>query len=202
MRLAEFQQRLQDAILAPVLASSDADLAIRTGPCRNACAHYRIAIHHSHFWTRMRDFALYRYPFLARALGDAAFDDLVRAYIAAHPPTAYTLGAIVDGLQAFLESPVLADLAAFDFVRSGLRITAEEATLSPEDLAAIPASARFPKAVGDIYYSQDFPVLAEIGRWEAAGTRRRDWRLMGRAAADQVIRPIRRMRGSRHGRSP
>jgi len=141
MRLAEFQQRLQDAILAPVLASSDADLAIRTGPCRNACAHYRIAIHHSHFWTRMRDFALYRYPLLARALGKAAFDELVRAYIAAHPPTAYTLGAIVDGLQAFVESPVLADLAAFDFVRSGLRITAEEATLSPEDLAAIPRHA-------------------------------------------------------------
>ena len=23
--------------------------------------------------------------------------------------------------------------------------------------------------LGDIYYSRDFPVLAEIGRWEAAG---------------------------------
>jgi Putative DNA-binding domain len=138
MRLADFQHRLQDAILAPVLASCDADLAIRTGPCRNACAHYRIAIHHSHFWTRMRDFAAYRYPLLARALGNAAFEELVRAFIAAHPPTAYTLGPIVEGLQQFVESPVLADLAAFDFCRSGLRITAEEATLSPEELAAIP----------------------------------------------------------------
>jgi hypothetical protein len=153
MRLAEFQHGLQSAILGSVLAASDRELGIKTGPeaCPrddHGCSRYRIAIHHDHFWTRMHDFAAYRYPLLQRALGDAAFTQLVRAYIAAHPPTSFTIGVVVEALPVFLadrmpwaSSPILAHLAAFDFHRSGVRLTAEEATVSAAELAALGVEA-------------------------------------------------------------
>ena len=153
MRLAEYQHRMQGAILGSVLTAIDGELGIRTGPepCPrdgHACSRYRIAIHHDHFWTRMHDFAAYRYPLLRRVLGDAEFTELVRAYIAAHPPTSFTIGAVVEAVPALLaetmpwaSSPILAHLAAFDFRRSGVRLTAEEATVSAADLAALDAGA-------------------------------------------------------------
>ena len=153
MRLAEFQHRMQDAILGSVLTAIDGELGIRTGPeaCpRNghACSRYRIAIHHEHFWTRMHDFAAYRYPLLQRVLGDAEFTELVRAYIAVYPPMSFTIGDVVEALPALLadrepwaSSPILAHLAAFDFRRSGIRLTAEEATVSAADLAALDVDA-------------------------------------------------------------
>jgi len=153
MRLAEFQHGLQDAILGPVLTALDGELGIKHGPeaCRragHACSRYRIAIHHDHFWTRMHDFAEYRYPLLSRALGDAEFTELVRAYIAAHPPTSFTVRGVVEALPAFVaeqtpwaSSPILADLAAFDFRRSGVRLIAEEATATAASLAALSVDA-------------------------------------------------------------
>jgi len=151
MRLAEFQRGFQDAILGPVLTATDGDLGIRRGPeaCRHhghACSHYRIAIHRDHFWTRMHDFVAYRYPLVSRVLGDAELTALVRAYIAARPPAAFTVRGIVEALPAFLaerapwaSSPILADLAAFDFRRSGVRLIAEEPTVTAAALVALPA---------------------------------------------------------------
>jgi hypothetical protein len=153
MRLAEYQHRMQGAILGSVLTAIDGELGIRTGPeaCPrdgHACSRYRIAIHHEHFWTRMHDFAAYRYPLLRRVLGDAEFTELVRAYIAVYPPTSFTIGGVVEALPALLaetmpwvSSPILAHLAAFDFRRSGVRLTAEEATVSAAELAALDAGA-------------------------------------------------------------
>jgi hypothetical protein len=153
MRLAEYQHRMQGAILGSVLTASDGELGIRTGPeaCPregHACSRYRIAIHHDHFWTRMHDFAAYRYPLLRRVLGDAEFMQLVRAYIAAYPPTSFTIGVVVEALPGLLaetmpwaSSPILAHLATFDFRRSGIRLTAEEATVSAADLVALDPGA-------------------------------------------------------------
>jgi len=147
MRLAAFQQQVQAAILSPVLDAADAELAIKTGPRAHACSRYRIAIHHDHFWTRMRDFTAYRYPLLARAVG-ADLTAIVRAFIAAHPPTSVAIGGIVERLPAFLAghapwagAPILAELAGFDFCRSGLRAAAEEPTVSHGDLAALSFAA-------------------------------------------------------------
>lgn len=149
MRLDEFQHRVQDAILGPVLTAVDRDLGIKTGPeaCPrddHACSRYRIAIHHDHFWTRMHDFAAYRYPLLRRALGGAEFTEVVRGYIAARPPSSFTLGVVVEAIPEFLadqmpwaSSPILAHLAAFDLRRSGVRLTAEESTVSAADLAGL-----------------------------------------------------------------
>jgi hypothetical protein len=128
MRVADFQLGMQAQILAPA-----------------RCEDSRVAIHHDHFWTRMREFAAYRYPLLARAIGEAELGKLVRAFIAAHPPADYAIAGVVAGITAFLadqlpwaSSPVLADLAALDFARSGLRLAAEEVALSADDIAAKP----------------------------------------------------------------
>jgi hypothetical protein len=42
--------------------------------------------------------------------------------------------------------------------------------------------------LSDIYFSQDFPVLAEIARWEAAG--RTDGNLTTESIAKALDRPV------------
>lgn len=149
MRLAEFQRRFQAAVIAPELTVGDDELAIRTGPQAfprpAAVSRYRIAIHHKHFWSRMRDFTAGRHPLLLRALGQTEFDEVVRHYIAAHPPASFTPGVIVEQLATFLArrppwsaSPVLAQLARFDFQRSAVWLHAQEATVGADELRRLP----------------------------------------------------------------
>jgi hypothetical protein len=140
MRLIEFQTRFQAAVVQPILGAEDRTLAIKT----TNTGHYRIAIHQRHFWSRMHDFAAYRYPLLARWLGESEFDQLVRQYIAARPSTAYVAGDVVDELARFLAHtapwshwPIVAELACFDYVRSGLRLQADERAVAPDILAAM-----------------------------------------------------------------
>jgi hypothetical protein len=144
---------MQAAILGPQLTVGDDELAIATVPrafsdAAHACPHYRISIHHEHFWNRMRELAAFRYPLLRQLLGDAEFDALVRGYIAAHPPASFTGGAIVAEVGAFLarhppwgEQPILADLAALDFRRSSLKLCREEAPASADALIHIDSEA-------------------------------------------------------------
>jgi hypothetical protein len=155
MRLAQYQQRFQAAILDPSGAAADADLGIKTRPLRHAaeacashqgheCSRHRIAVHHRHFWTRMHDFVAFRHPLVARLLGEKEFTELVRQYIVAHPPVTFTVSEVARNLASFLsvqapwaDQPIVAHLAAFDFVRSGAKMSADEATVSAQDLAAL-----------------------------------------------------------------
>jgi hypothetical protein len=76
VRLADFQRQFQAAILDPG-APGRVDGLTFPG---------RVRIHHAHFWTRMGEFIGNWQPLLARYLGAAEMDQLVRRYIAAHPP--------------------------------------------------------------------------------------------------------------------
>jgi hypothetical protein len=159
MHLAEYQQRFQAALLDPIGTAADAELGITARPLRHTaeesashhgheCSRHRIAIHHRHFWTRMHDFVAFRHPLVMRLLGETEFTELVRRYIVAHPPVSFTVSEVARSLASFLaveapwaDQPILGHLAAFDFVRSGVKMSAEEATVCAEDLAALaPAS--------------------------------------------------------------
>lgn len=139
MRLAEFQNRLQAAILSPKPRGL-ATLGLKAVPDRRA----RFATHRRHFWRRMRSYSGYRHPLLVQLLGEDEFDLLVRQYIAAFPSRSFNPAEIVQDLANFLaeqppwaEFPIIAHLAAFDFRRSATRLGAEELTLRAEHLVGL-----------------------------------------------------------------
>jgi hypothetical protein len=140
MRLSEFQQRFQAAILDPNTRVSDAALGMKTRP--GAPPQHKLAIHHSHFWTRMTGFVRSGHRHLARYLGVREFGELVKAYIVAHPPGAGSASAVPELLAAFLaneppwrDSPVLAHLAHYDWHWAIAASGAEEIALEPGQLA-------------------------------------------------------------------
>jgi hypothetical protein len=125
MRLAQLQEQLQAAILDPDPAAIEGGLRI----------------HHSHFWSRMRDFVVTRHPLLARFLGEPEVVEVTRRFIAAHPPDTCVPGLVSARLARFLATaepwrrqPIIAELAAYDFLRSGAALAAEEGTVSRAEL--------------------------------------------------------------------
>jgi hypothetical protein len=146
VRLADLQRQFQAAILSPGAPGSVDGLAL-TIPGR-------VRVHHSHFWTRMSEFIGNWQPLLARFLGAEEMDQVVRRYIAAHPPRTVTAASVCSQLADFLRTaepwsawPVVGELAAIDYRRALIRANAEEATVTKAKLAAIDpaviASIRF-----------------------------------------------------------
>jgi hypothetical protein len=146
VRLADFQRQFQAAILDPSAPDSIDGLAL-TIPGR-------VRVHHSHFWTRMGEVVGNWQPLLARFLGAAEMDQLVRRYIAAHPPRTVVAAGVCAQLADFLRTaepwsawPIVGELAAIDYRRALLRANAEESTVTKAMLAvidpAVIASIRF-----------------------------------------------------------
>ena len=146
MRLADFQRQFQAAILAPSAPGSVDGLAL-TIPGR-------VRVHHAHFWTRMREFIGNWQPLLARFLGAEEMDQVVRRYIAAHPPRTVVATGVCAQLADFLRTaepwsawPIIGELAAIDYRRALIRASAEESTVTKAMLVAIDpaviASIRF-----------------------------------------------------------
>jgi hypothetical protein len=140
VRLADFQRQFQAAILDPGAPGRVDGLAL-TFPGR-------IRIHHAHFWTRMGEFIGNWQPLLARYLGAAEMDQLVRRYIAAHPPRTVVAIEVCEQLADFLRTaepwsawPIVGELAAIDYRRALIRGHAEEATVTRAMLAAIDPAA-------------------------------------------------------------
>lgn len=146
MRLADLQRQFQAAILDPGAPGSVDGLAL-TLPGR-------VRVHHSHFWTRMGEFIGNWQPLLARFLGAEEMAQVVRRYIAAHPPRTVVASGVCAELADFLRTaqpwsawPIVGELAAIDYRRALIRASAEEATVTRARLAAIDpaviASIRF-----------------------------------------------------------
>ena len=136
MRLADLQRQFQAAILDPSAPRSADGLAL-TIPGR-------LRVHHAHFWTRMREFVGNWQPLLARFLGAEEMDQVVRRYIAAHPPRTVVAAGVCAQLADFLRTaepwsawPIVGELAAIDYRRALIRASAEEATVTKARLAAI-----------------------------------------------------------------
>ncbi|HEX8108919.1 MAG TPA: DNA-binding domain-containing protein [Kofleriaceae bacterium] len=146
MRLADLQRQFQAAILEPSAPGSVDGLGL-TIPGR-------VRVHHSHFWARMSEFIANWQPLLARYLGAEEMDQVVRRYIAAHPPRTVVATGVCAQLADFLRTaepwsawPIVGELAAIDYRRALIRAGAEEPTVTKARLAAIDpaviASIRF-----------------------------------------------------------
>jgi hypothetical protein len=114
----------------------------------------RVRVHHAHFWTRIGEFIANWQPLLARFLGAEEMNQVVRRYVAAHPPRTVVATGVCAQLADFLRTaepwsawPIIGELAAFDYRRALIRAGAEEATVTKAMLAAIDpamiASIRF-----------------------------------------------------------
>jgi len=143
VRLADLQRRFQAAILEPGAVGRVDGLAL-TVPGR-------VRIHHSLFWTRMAEFIANWQPLLAKFLGAHEMDQVVRCYVAAHPPRTVVASGVCAELADFLRTvepwsawPIVGELAAIDYRRALIRAAAEEATVTRAQIAAIdPAAIRF-----------------------------------------------------------
>jgi hypothetical protein len=95
---------------------------------------------------RMREALEGDYPVLAWLVGEEAFGNLVRDYVAAHPSTSFTLARLGDRLPGFLSTwgprrrrPLLVDVARLELAASRVFDARETASLGIADFAAIPA---------------------------------------------------------------
>jgi putative DNA-binding protein len=141
VRLADFQRQFQAAILDPG-APGRVELGLRFPG--------RVRVHHSHFWTRMREFIANWQPLLTKYLGaqEMDMDQVVRRYVAAHPPQTVVAWGVAAQLADFLRTaepwsawPIVGELAAIDYRRALIRAAAEEATVTRAQLDAIDPAA-------------------------------------------------------------
>jgi hypothetical protein len=142
MRLAELQARF----LRAVAGGDGAGLAghLRAGgpldPARG------LEVYAGMHATRLSDALREDYPRVEAALGEAAFAELARRYLARHPSTHPSLRELGRSLPDFVAAerrrpPWLADLARLEWARVEAFDAADAAPLTLEGLRAVPAEA-------------------------------------------------------------
>jgi len=117
-------------------------------PSARLTAAQRVGIYHGMYLGRMVEALESDYPALQRLLGADGFADLVRDYVQAHPSRSYTLNRLGDHLPEFIATaPRLRrrgfchDLARLERAMSHVFDEEETPALTPEAIAAVPASA-------------------------------------------------------------
>jgi hypothetical protein len=103
-----------------------------------------LGVYRHAYWARLVEVLRNDYDKLRRLVGDAAFDELARAYLARHPSRHFSARWVGDRLAAFLAEtdpfraqPALAAMAAFEWAQASAFDAADEAVVEPADLAAI-----------------------------------------------------------------
>jgi hypothetical protein len=133
--LADFQRALaahirHGAAVAPGLVAD--------GPLLDAAR--RLAVYRDAHRLRLVEALGEDFPLLRALLGDAAFERLVRRYLAARPSRSYTLRDVGQGLPGFLgRRPALRATAAFEWALLDAFDAADGHPLTMADLAAVPA---------------------------------------------------------------
>jgi hypothetical protein len=77
------------------------------------------------------------FPSVVTAIGHDAFHDLARRYLAAHPPTSFTLRDLGHAFAAFLEDPILRDVARLEWARVEAFDGPDAPPLDPSSLAQV-----------------------------------------------------------------
>ncbi|HLK12651.1 MAG TPA: DNA-binding domain-containing protein [Candidatus Binatia bacterium] len=128
LALRELQERFWDALarapgaFAPETVAPALLAAIEPSPTLDPAG--RLAIYADAYFWRIREALREDYPCVAAVLGDAAFDGLVRAYLARHPSAHPSLRHVGERLAEFVAArwagaapPFLADLARLEWAR-------------------------------------------------------------------------------------
>lgn len=138
---------LQDQFQRYVLTGEDTILpAIVDGPRLDAKG--RLDVYAIGYRLRLIEILDADYPALHALAGDDLFEQLARAYIAAHPsvfPNARWFGIHLPGFlasdAAFASQPVLAEMAKFEWSMSLAFDSADDPVLAVAELAGLPAAA-------------------------------------------------------------
>lgn len=108
----------------------------------------RLAIYADGYRLRLLEALDTDFPGLHALLGDAEFDALGRAYIAAHPSPYFSLRWYGDRLSEFLRTtepyskyPAFTEMAQFEWAKSDAFDAAESPVAGMADMAAIPPAA-------------------------------------------------------------
>jgi hypothetical protein len=146
--LAEVQQAFADAVLAP-------ERTAHFVAGDRAVASARIAIYRNAIFANYRRALSATYPVVRRLIGAPMFDDIVFAFVRAHPSTCGDLNVYGDALHRFLSAyaplsdrPYLADVArlewavdeasrASDCSRAADAVLAAMSAVAPERLPAL-----------------------------------------------------------------
>jgi hypothetical protein len=150
--LAELQQWMLDAISA----ASSGDKAHQEQharqtdtlilPSRQQTARERLSVYSHAYFARLHDVLRDLFPCLRQAVGDELFAEFAAGYLAAYPPTSYTLHRLADHFPEYLEAtrPTDAPWSAFpvDLARLEQAIDRVFDSPGPEELPpfAFPAS--------------------------------------------------------------
>jgi hypothetical protein len=118
---------------------------------RSTPAGERVRIYANAYFTRIHDALRSDYGALHAVLGEAAFRDLARLYLMAHPSRSFSLRFVGARLPAFLAGPIAEafqrrwpfapELAALDWALTDVFDAPDAPLLSREQLAAQPAEA-------------------------------------------------------------
>jgi hypothetical protein len=153
--LAETQRRLRELLAAPsgvvaALASPEERAACEAlvRGARGVDGLARLEVYANAYFARIRDVVAECFPASAAKLGAALFNDLVTAYLLAHPPHHFSIRRVGDALPAFLASeagglpfrrraPVIPDLALLECARLDAFDAADSPVVGREALAAL-----------------------------------------------------------------
>ncbi|WP_437737657.1 HvfC/BufC family peptide modification chaperone [Sorangium sp. So ce1335] len=150
--LAALMRELTRLVTAASPLPDDAALAGRCGELVAASARLTPAeqadIYRRQFWLRHVDALREDYPALAYVLGDGGFDTFARAYLAAHPPTSFTLrdlgrdvvdfSSVYDGFPPALRE-LARDVARYERALVDLFDGAAPPPLDPAKVTGMPA---------------------------------------------------------------
>lgn len=143
--LRGLQQWLQAVIVHPgpvdEALAADGAAAVLSSDCLTPAQ--RVGIYHGMYLARMREALESDYPGLARFLGEAGWEALVRSYVQAHPSRSYTLNVLGRELPDFVGTarvrrPAFCrDLARLEWAVTEVFDAAETPSLTEAALAAI-----------------------------------------------------------------
>lgn len=141
--LRRIQEDFQDYLL-----SGDGRIQVQVLGSEQVSATERLSIYADAYRLRLLEALDTDFPGLHALLGDAEFDAMGRAYIAAHPSPYFSLRWYGDRLGEFLRTtepyskyPAFAEMALFEWAKSDAFDAAEDRIASVADMAAIPPSA-------------------------------------------------------------
>ncbi len=150
--LDQLQAWVAERLVSPRALTRDPEAVQRAGAelAGNDCLApvEQLEIYREQFWLRHTSALLEDYPALSALLGQAAWERLTEGYLAAHPPTSFTLRDLGSALPAYVarcdwlpEQALAEDLARLEWAYVELFDAAPSAPATHEQLAAVPESA-------------------------------------------------------------
>jgi hypothetical protein len=195
--LAELQRWLQDEIERPpgprpAAGRRRIEREVRASASLTACE--RLEVVAAMVRARLADCLADDYPGLRHAVGERAFEELARAYLARHPSTHYSLNALGRRMPEFLREarprePFLAQLAGLERAVQEVFDAPQEPPLSADAVLAVPPARwsrlRLRTIAALELVASDYPVRAYLqavheGRRPARPRRARSWTLVHR----------------------